>query len=682
MMGEPTLAADVELGEVRPAVGGGGGHSNGIAAPPAAAQNGKMERKPSGAAFDHAIYDLTVQDLTYKVTVPATKKQAASEKTLLAGVSARALHGRILAVVGPSGAGKSTFLDAVAGRIDPRSLQGSILVNGKEVDSGFKRQSGYVMQDDALFPMLSVRETLLFSARLRLPASMTAAEKRERVDMLIDELGLRGCADTKIGNEEVRGVSGGERRRVSIGVDLIHDPAVLFLDEPTSGLDSTSALNVVQNLHNIAEQRKRTVILTIHQPSFRILELIHSYLVLARGHSIYHGSLADLPGHFREYGRAVPEHVNVLEYALDLIEEQQDGPEGLQPLVDFHRGKDALKSLSLSSSSMGVLAERPEYASGFLGETAVLADRNFKNIFRTKELFGARIGLMVRAPHKPRILQQRNLDSGAAHSLRGRSQETAAVTAVARMQVATGLTMGSLFFDAKYSPKGVQQRESFFAFTLALLLFTSTEALPIFLQERQIFIRETSRGAYRTSSYVIANAVVFLPFLFMLALIFSCVSYFMVGLAYNAAAFFIFVLVLFLVLAVANSFVIFFGALVPNFITGNTIITALTAYFFLFSGFFIPRKSIPKYWIWLHYLSTFKYPLESLEHNEFHRLGDVCWGWNAQNQCTQTSGDVLRAVSAGKVHQWLNLLIMVLFFVAYRVFFYVALLYQSASVRK
>eukprot|EP00850_Spirogloea_muscicola_P005776 SM000027S09557 [mRNA] locus=s27:59882:62437:+ [translate_table: standard] len=525
------------------------------------------------------------------------------------------------------------------------------------------------MQDDALFPMLSVRETLLFSARLRLPASMTAAEKRERVDMLVDELGLRGCADTKIGNEEVRGVSGGERRRVSIGVDLIHDPAVLFLDEPTSGLDSTSALNVVQNLHNIAEQiprlldtslasskanattratlvtvsqRKRTVILTIHQPSFRILELIHSYLVLARGHSIYHGSLADLPSHFREYGRAVPEHVNVLEYALDLIEEQQDGPEGLQPLVDFHRGKDALKSLSLSSSSMGVLAERPEYASGFLGETAVLADRNFKNIFRTKELFGARIGLML----------------------------------------ATGLTMGSLFFDAKYSPKGVQQRESFFAFTLALLLFTSTEALPIFLQERQIFIRETSRGAYRTSSYVIANAAVFLPFLFMLALVFSCVSYFMVGLVYNAAAFFTFVLVLFLVLAVANSFVIFFGALVPNFITGNTIITALTAYFFLFSGFFIPRKSIPKYWIWLHYLSTFKYPLESLQHNEFHRLGDVCWGWNAQNQCTQTSGDVLRAVSAGKVHLWLNLLIMVLFFVAYRVFFYVALLYQSASVRK
>eukprot|EP00850_Spirogloea_muscicola_P012935 SM000085S23285 [mRNA] locus=s85:456020:458587:+ [translate_table: standard] len=500
------------------------------------------------------------------------------------------------------------------------------------------------MQDDALFPMLSVRETLLFSARLRLPASMTAAEKRERVDMLVDELGLRGCADTKIGNEEVRGVSGGERRRVSIGVDLIHDPAVLFLDEPTSGLDSTSALNVVQNLHNIAEQRKRTVILTIHQPSFRILELIHSYLVLARGHSIYHGSLADLPSHFREYGRAVPEHVNVLEYALDLIEEQQDGPEGLQPLVDFHRqrGKDALKSLSLLSSSMGVLAERPEYASGFLGETAVLADRNFKNIFRTKELFGARIGLML----------------------------------------ATGLTMGSLFFDAKYSLKGVQQRESFFAFTLALLLFTSTEALPIFLQERQIFIRETSRGAYRTSSYVIANAAVFLPFLFMLALVFSCVSYFMVGLAYNAAAFFTFVLVLFLVLAVANSFVIFFGALVPNFITGNTIITALTAYFFLFSGFFIPRKSIPKYWIWLHYLSTFKYPLEALQYNEFHRLGDVCWGWNAQNQCTQTSGDVLRAVSAGKVHLWLNLLIMVLFFVAYRVFFYVALLYQSASVRK
>ena len=104
-------------------------------------------------------------------------------------------------------------------------------------------------------------------------------------------------------------MSGGEKRRVSIGVDLIHDPPVLFLDEPTSGLDSTSALSCVQILHDIAEQRKRTILMTIHQPSFRILELIHNFLVLAKGCAVYHGPYDGLIKHFKDFGRDVPEHV-------------------------------------------------------------------------------------------------------------------------------------------------------------------------------------------------------------------------------------------------------------------------------------------------------------------------------------------------------------------------------------
>ena len=108
---------------------------------------------------------------------------------------------------------------------------------------------------------------------------------------------------------QVRGVSGGERRRVSIGVDLIHDPAVLFLDEPTSGLDSSAALNVMQTLHSIAKQRRRTVVLTIHQPSFRILELIDAFVVLARGNAVFNGNYKQMTEFFSAYGKDIPEHV-------------------------------------------------------------------------------------------------------------------------------------------------------------------------------------------------------------------------------------------------------------------------------------------------------------------------------------------------------------------------------------
>jgi ABC-type multidrug transport system ATPase subunit len=141
-------------------------------------------------------------DLQVSVST-GSKEKGTTEKTLLNNVNAEAYHGQILAIVGPSGSGKTTFLDALAGRVASKSLEGEIFVNGELIDDSFKRISGYVMQDDALFPMLTVRETLLYSARLRLPSSMPVAEKKIRVENMIKQLGLVQCADTKVGNDTV-----------------------------------------------------------------------------------------------------------------------------------------------------------------------------------------------------------------------------------------------------------------------------------------------------------------------------------------------------------------------------------------------------------------------------------------------------------------------------------------------
>ncbi|KAL3685750.1 hypothetical protein R1sor_003772 [Riccia sorocarpa] len=594
----------------------------------------------SGLDVQHIpYYDLFVRNLSYKVTVKT--QEGPIRKTLLNNISAEAFHGQILAVVGPSGSGKTTFLDALAGRISLRSLDGAVYANSETIDESFKRLSGYVMQDDALFPMLTVRETLLYSARLRLPGDMSDAEKRMRVENMINQLGLKQCADTRVGNEKIRGVSGGERRRVSIGSDLIHDPPVLFLDEPTSGLDSSSALNVMENLQMMAKTGKRTVVLTIHQPSYRILDTISRVLVLARGNVIYHGFHPGLKLHFESLGHTMPEHVNVIEYALDTIEEYQRSPEGLEPLVRLQLANKKAEDMEKSNDGIHTEDEnfqidpQPQYATSVVSEICVLSSRNLRNIMRTPELFLSRAGMML----------------------------------------VMALTLGTLFLRVKKDQDGVRQRTSFISFTLALLVFTSVEAMGTFLQERQIFIRETSRGAYRASTYVISGALVMLPFLMILAIIYSSVAYFMVGLVPEAGPFFFFTLIVFLVLVMANSLVSLVSGMVPNFTVGNSLCSAIIAYFFLFSGFFIDRGSIPKYWIWLHYGSLIKYPFESLLTNEFGHI-DGIWYDNVD------SNTILSQLSAGKVHQWLSILVMLIFIVGYRIAFWLVLKYFTKSIRK
>lgn len=242
---------------------------------------------------------------------PALKREPPKPLRLLDGISGEARDGEVLAVMGPSGSGKSTLIDALAQRID--SVKGSMTLNGNQFGERLLRNiSAYVMQvwsqtltgmttqlwqshvrgaflqfltfagnlqDDLLYPMLTVRETLMFSAFFRLPLSQSKAAKVARVSNLLEQLGLMRVANTIIGDEGHRGVSGGERRRVSIGIDIVHDPLILFLDEPTSGLDSTSAYLVVsqssllQSIHALSTQTKLTT------SSSKLSVTVHSFRV-------------------------------------------------------------------------------------------------------------------------------------------------------------------------------------------------------------------------------------------------------------------------------------------------------------------------------------------------------------------------------------------------------------------
>nr|XP_043627243.1 ABC transporter G family member 10 [Erigeron canadensis] len=532
-------------------------------------------------------------------------------KFILNDVSCEAQPRDLTAIAGPSGAGKTTLLEILAGNISSSQVSGHVLINNHPIDTKqFRRLAGYVTQDDALFPSLTVEETLLYSAFLRLRCGRK--EAFDRVKILINELGLDSVSSSRIGEGSNHGISGGERRRVSIGVELVHDPSVILIDEPTSGLDSNSAFGVISLLKSMAMNRGKTIVLTIHQPGFRILELLDRLILLSNGFVLHNGSLKSLEHRLKVSGHCIPPRVNVLEFAIDVA----------NTLV--------IQTPKITSTETFKIQEKHEksikfpYPNTHFEEITILSKRFFKNIFRTKQLF------------LTRIIQA----------------------------ILSGLILGTIFVNMSNN-KGklaLQARLGFFAFSLTFLLSSSTEGLPIFLQERRILMRETSRGAYRVSSYVIANTLIFLPFLLMIGILYTIPVYWLVGLRTEITSFFYFGLIVWMVILMSNSFTACFSALVPNFIMGTSVISGLMGCFFLFSGYFIAKDSIPKYWIFMHYMSLFKYPFECFMINEY---GD---GFLIQQQIKETQ-------------KWSNLGVMLGFITGYRVLCFLILWFRCHKTR-
>ncbi|XP_015883601.3 ABC transporter G family member STR [Ziziphus jujuba] len=778
---------------------------------------------------------LEFQNLSYSV-IKKQKKEGVwinKEAYLLNDISGQAARGEILAIMGPSGAGKSTFLDALAGRIAQGSLEGSVRIDGKPVSASYmKMVSSYVMQDDQLFPMLTVFETFMFAAEVRLPPSISRDEKKKRVYELIDQLGLQSAMHTYIGNEGRRGVSGGEKRRVSIGIDIIHKPSLLFLDEPTSGLDSTSAYSVVEKVKDIA-QGGSMVLMTIHQPSYRIQMLLDRIIVLARGRLIYAGSPLGLSAHLTGFERPVPEGENSLEYLLDVIKEYDDSTVGLDPLVLYQR--DGIKpdqvartpipkppktqrtprtshqktptpkqlitlhSQGFSSGNMTPVPENgqldyryededddfdnslerktvhtplsmqsgvynPRLASQFYKDFSMWIYNGVRGTPRrqpswtpartpgrtpgiTPNFSGIRSSMVSSQFPTPQINpsaaktpvvfstsmdsymtsyeefdleeEEEALDEPEHHGPKFANPWLREVMVLSwrtalnvirtpelflsREIVLTvmALILSSLFKNLGHpSFKDINRLLNFYIFAVCLVFFSSNDAVPTFIQERFIFIRETSHNAYRASSYVISSLLVYLPFFAIQGFTFAGITKLLVQLKSNL---FYFWLILYASLITTNAYVMLISALVPSYITGYAVVIATTALFFLTCGFFLKQFEIPKYWRWLHYISAIKYPFEALLVNEFE--GDKCYTGKPEDlspgplgdvryskrhndtigfrpDCLLIGDDVLFSMDITKTDIWIDVAILLAWGVLYRLLFYVVLRFYSKNVRK
>ncbi|KAK4167257.1 hypothetical protein QBC43DRAFT_256433 [Cladorrhinum sp. PSN259] len=260
---------------------------------------------------DHKPASLYFQDVNYSL----------NGKQILSGIQGMAHPGEVTAIMGASGAGKTTFLDILARKNKRGQVSGDFYVNGEKVsDIDYKNGTGFVDQEDTMLPTLTVHETILTSALLRLPRDMGRAAKEQRVTEVEKQLGIHHIRDSLIGSEEGkgRGISGGEKRRVSIACELVTSPSILFLDEPTSGLDAYNAYNVIECLVTLAKTYKRTVIFTIHQPRSNIVALFDRLILLARGKTVYSGPLHQCQDYFDSIGYTCPPGFNIADYLVDL----------------------------------------------------------------------------------------------------------------------------------------------------------------------------------------------------------------------------------------------------------------------------------------------------------------------------------------------------------------------------
>uniref|UniRef100_A0A0E0LBY7 ABC transporter domain-containing protein n=1 Tax=Oryza punctata TaxID=4537 RepID=A0A0E0LBY7_ORYPU len=550
-----------------------------------------------------------------------------SPEYILRDVSLTARPGEILAVVGPSGAGKSTLLDILAARTAP--THGRLLLNSAPLrPSSFRRLSAHVPQMDVALSLLTVTETFAFAASLLYPV---ASEASAAVTALLEDLRLGHAAHTRVSATRL---SGGERRRVSIGLALLRNPGVLLLDEPTSGLDSSSAHVVVGCLRAVAAARGTTVVLSIHQPSSRLLSAVDSLLLLSRGAVVHHGSVDSLDAALLSHGLAVPAQLNPLEFALEVLD-QLPNPSASSPEPKTTDELAVVMSSKSSSSSTSPCSR--------IHEVVVLYKRAWKVVYRSKQL-----------------LLTNFLES-----------------------VLVGTLLGTIYINAGYGEAGAHKRLGLFAFTLTFLLTSTTETLPTFVSERPIVLAETASGLYRLSSHATAATLVFLPYLLAVALLYSACVYFLVGLCASPAAFAAFVMVVWAVVLTANSFVLFVSSFAPDYIAGMSLVSVSLAGFFLFSGYFLSRGSMPAYWVFMHYVSPYKYALDALLANEYTCAASRCFGVaGAGGECSETGGDVLAEKGLTAKERWTGVQVLFGFFLLYRVLYWVVLSRRAARAKR
>ncbi|CAI2361090.1 unnamed protein product [Moneuplotes crassus] len=537
------------------------------------------------------------KDLKYTVRTKLTKVQREVQgdgnkiisKEILKPQSGYIQAGEACFIMGSSGAGKTTLLNALCDRLTnnkKNKIEGQITLNHSHpvTQKDFGKYGAYVMQDDVLFPTLSCKEVITFSARLKL--DITGDELDYKVEEIIEDLGLTKCKDTLIGDHMMKGLSGGERKRTAIAVEMVTNPKVLFLDEPTSGLDSFTANKIVKILVNQARLGK-TVLATIHQPSSGTFALFDKLILLMDGYQIYHGSAKDSVNYFTDLGFSIPTYANPADYYL------------MEFFVPFKKSQEDKDKMDLLINKyQEILAPRVEEEDTPSTKYPQITYEDLSQSFK----------------HASFIPELREVVKRAVINIRRHPM-------LVKMRVGQTLMISLMcclcFWNLGFTVKSMQNKAGFIYF-LSVNQFMSGmfTVLITFLNERSVFLREYASKTYGLPSYFISKSVVDTPFQFIFPIITALIIYFAAGFEVDAARFFIFTVVLVGMIFCGTSWGFLIGCAFQNIDKALNSAFLCVMPVLMFGGFYVNLKTVYVWLRWISWISPVRYSTEALLRNE------------------------------------------------------------------